>query len=361
MLISMRVHIKIPPLRGVLLTILGGINCTREKRRAWQCKFENRGCYEEHPLPSPQGGNDSRISPLRWALQICALVAMCSASLRAQDFWKWWGDGKGELSSYKVTVSRYGELREGYAVMVFVTEDLSRTTRIKVESDAIPQAERVPVLKLNHVVKFTTGIYDYALITSTFSAVNSELGRPAFQPLKISFSAQEWCGHVFQMLIPQRDQVELTLHSYFQSEGDQKRNLALPANAAFEDNLLIWIRELQGEVLPAGQRRELQILPSAWALRAAHQKVEFQSGGILKEEGETLKLAEGNAATWRWTWQAGARQEKYWVEKASPHRILKWSSSTGGEGEIQKTLRLPYWSLHDNDDLPYRDQLGLPK
>ncbi len=298
------------------------------------------------------------LSNLRF-IMTCCLAAICSLPLRAQDFWPWWGDGKGELSSYKVTVSRYGELREGFAVLVFVTEDISRTTRIKVESDAIAQADRVPVLKLNHVVKFTTGIYDYSLITSTFSAVTPELGHAPFQPLKISFSAQEWCGHVFQLLLPQREQVELTLHSYFQSEGDQKRNLALPANAAFEDNLLIWIRELQGEVLPAGQRRELQILPSAWALRAAHQKVEFQSGWIMKEEGETLKLAQGNMASWRWTWQAGARQEKYWVEKAYPHRILQWSSSTGGKGEIKKTLRVPYWSLHGNDDLHNREELGI--
>ncbi len=292
-------------------------------------------------------------------LMTCCLIAMSSLPLRAQDFWSWWGDGKGELSSYKVTVARYGELREGHAVLVFVTEDISRTTRIKVESEAIPQSDRVPVLKLNHVVKFKTGIYDYSLLTSTFSAVTSEFGRSPLQPLKISFSAQEWCGHVFQMLVPQREQVELTVHSYFQSEGEQKRNLALPANAAFEDNFLIWIRELQSEVLPAGQRRELQILPSAWVLRVAHQNVEFQSGWIMKEEGEALKLAEGSAATWRWTWQVGARQEKYWVEKAYPHRILKWTSSDGGKGEIQKTLRLPYWSLHGNDDLHYRRELGL--
>lgn len=295
---------------------------------------------------------------MRW-LALCGCVLLCGSSVYAQDFWKWWGDGKGELSSYKVTVSRYGELREGHAVLIFVTEDISRTTRIKVESEAIPQNDRVPVLKLNHVVKFKTGIYDYSLLTSVFSAVTSEFGRSPLQPLKISFSAQEWCGHVFQMLLPQREHVALTLHSYFQSEGEQKRNLALPANAAFEDNFLIWIRELQGEVLPLGQRRELQILPSAWVLRAAHEKAELQSGWIMKEEGERLKLAEGNAATWRWTWKIGAREEKYWVEKTYPHRILKWSSSTGGTGEIMKTLRVPYWSLHGNDDLHYRAELRL--
>ncbi len=355
----MRLNLAIPPLReprGVFLPTTKIFEFTLPRFDAFSrtlCVSDKIG---QHP---PQGGNHRAARLFRCAFIVCALITMFSFPLHAQDFWKWWGDGKGELSSYKVTVSRYGELREGHAVLVFVTEDISRTTRIKVESEAIPKEDRVPVLKLNHVVKFNTGIYDYALLTSTFSAVTSELGRPPFQPLKISFSAQEWCGHVFQMLLPQREHVELTLHSYFQSEGEQKRNLALPANAAFEDNLLIWIRELQGEALPVGQKREVQILPSAWALRSAHQKVEFQAGAIKKEEGEVLKLAEGNVATWRWTWQVGSRQEQYWVEKAYPHRIIKWTSSDSGKGEIIKTLRAPYWALHGNDDLYYRKELGI--
>lgn len=294
-------------------------------------------------------------------IMLAGLLAMNIVPSVAQDFWGWWGDGRAELSSYKTKTQRYGELREGYAVLVFVTEEISRKTRIKVESEAIPAGERVPVMKLNHVVKFPTGIYDYSLLTSIFSSIESEFGRPAFEPLKISFSAQEWCGHVFQMLIPQRDQVELTLHSYFQSEGDQKRTIKLPANAAFEDNFPIWIRELKGEVLAAGQRRTLQILPSAWASRSGHQHLEFQAGAIIKEEGEAVKLGEGNTPSWRWTWQVGNRTETYWVEKAYPHRILKWQSSDGGEGELIKTLRLPYWQLHDNDDLAYREQLEISK
>lgn len=292
---------------------------------------------------------------------LASLLVMNIAPSAAQDFWGWWSDGKAELSSYQTKTQRYGELREGYAVLVFVTEEISRTTRVKVESEAIPPADRAPVMKLNHVVKFPTGIYDYSLLTSTFSSIESEFGRPPFEPLKISFTAQEWCGHVYQMLIPQRDQVELTLHSYFQSEGDQKRSIKLPANAAFEDNLLIWIRELKGEVLSAGQRRALQILPSAWASRSGHQDVEFQGGSIIKEEGEVVKLSEGNAPSWRWTWQVGNRTEMYWVEKAYPHRILKWQSSDGSAGELNKTLRLPYWQLHGNDDLAYREQLEISK
>jgi hypothetical protein len=298
---------------------------------------------------------------MKYVLTCIGLLIVNLSPVVAQEFWSWWGDGKGELSSYKVVVSRYGEWREGYSVLVFVTEDISRTTRIKDDSGTLPPSDRAPVLKLNRVVKFNTGIYDYSILTSTFSSVEFELGRPPFEPLKISFSAQEWCGHVFQMVIPQRDQVELTLHSYFQSEGDQTSTIKLPANAAFEDNLPIWIRELSGEVMAAGQRRELQILPSAWFLRAAHKPADFQPGWIMKEEGEALKATNGAAPTWRWTWQAGNRKETYWVEKAYPHRILKWSSSDGGKGEIMKTLRLPYWSLHNNADFPYREQLGIPR
>jgi len=296
------------------------------------------------------------------------ILALVAGLLRAPgqpegntDFWQHWGDGKGELSSYRVQVSRYGELRTGWTVLIFVTEDISRTTRLKDESGTLAPAERVPVLKLNRVTKFTTGIYDYALMSSTFSSINPERGRPAFEPLKLSFSAQDWCGQVFQLLLPQRDQVELTLHSYFENTGDQMQNLPLPAHAAFEDNLPVWIRELGGEQMPVGERRELQLLPSAWSVRAGHGKIAFQPGGIFKDEGGTVQTALGKLPAWRWQWQVGERTETYWVEQAYPHRILKWQSSEGSSGELQKSVRLPYWQLHGNADLPYRDQLGLPR
>ena len=289
------------------------------------------------------------------------LTTIEASAAQPDDFWKYWGDGKGELSSYRVAVSRYGELREGRSVLIFVTEDISRSTRIKVESNEIPANDRVPVLKLNRVVKFNTGVYDYSILTSIFSSVEPELGRSSFDPMKISFSAQEWCGHVFQMLVPQRNEVQLSLHSYFQGEGDQQRTFKLPKNAAYEDNFPIWIRELKGEVLSVGQRLELQILPSAWVLRSTHKPAAFQNGWILKEDGSEIAGTNGKVAAWRWTWKVGDRTETYWVEKAHPHRILKWESSDGGKGELVESLRLPYWELHGNEDEHYRGKLGLPE
>jgi hypothetical protein len=178
------------------------------------------------------------------ALTCAALLAAVFSPAMAQDFWSWWGDGKGELSSYKVVVSRYGERREGYSVLIFVTEDISRTTRIKVESEAIPPPDRAPVLKLNRVVKFTTGLYDYSILTSTFSSVNPELGRKPYTPQNFSF----WRRIVatFSNVDSPARSVELTWHSYFQSEGDQKFTIKLPAERSLKDNLPIWFASLAG-------------------------------------------------------------------------------------------------------------------
>ena len=103
---------------------------------------------------------------MKWLMTASLLLG--AAAGEAADFYTHWGDGKAELSSYKIAQPRYGELREGYGVMIFVTEDINRRTLIKVESST-PDKDRLYVLKLNNVLKFTTGLYDYSVITSVFS------------------------------------------------------------------------------------------------------------------------------------------------------------------------------------------------
>ena len=41
----------------------------------------------------------------------------------SQEFKKYWFSGKAEITSYQLSQLRYGELREGTAVTIFVTED----------------------------------------------------------------------------------------------------------------------------------------------------------------------------------------------------------------------------------------------
>src|SRR5947209_7611453 len=130
---------------------------------------------------------------MRVALLTLALAA-ASSSARADEFWKFWGDGKAELDGYALTEPRYGAPREGKAVLIFVTEDFSDSLRVKADPGKHPPSDVFPVLKLNFVRKFQTGIYDYSVLTSTFA--RTEL--PAWPVVKVSFSAQEWCGHVYQ-------------------------------------------------------------------------------------------------------------------------------------------------------------------
>src|SRR4051812_26244976 len=77
------------------------------------------------------------------------------------EFWKHWGDGKGELAAYDLTIPRYGQSRKGVAVTVFVTETFSNSLRVKSDPGRHPKSDEFPVMKLNLVEDFATGIYDY--------------------------------------------------------------------------------------------------------------------------------------------------------------------------------------------------------
>ena len=98
---------------------------------------------------------------------ILFLAPSFGASASAQDFWMHWGDGKAELNGYSLKQPRYGTLRSGTAVLVFVTEDFSDASRVKAEPGRHPAADVFPVLKLNAVRDFATGIYDYSVMTSS--------------------------------------------------------------------------------------------------------------------------------------------------------------------------------------------------
>ena len=84
-------------------------------------------------------------------------VARRGAQTGAVDFYAHWADGKAEISSYEVVQPRYGELRQGYGVMIFVTESLHRQTFIKADPPTPEEPTQFYALKLNHILNFTTG------------------------------------------------------------------------------------------------------------------------------------------------------------------------------------------------------------
>ncbi len=294
--------------------------------------------------------------------RIVASILSLATGVGASDFYEHWGDGRAEVSSYDVVESRYGELRSGYGVLVYVTEDIDSNTLIKVESQRAPEA-RIYTLKLNNVLKFTTGIYDYSVMTSVFSAVKGSGG--PLELKKITLSAQEWCGHVFEEVRFDDDGgIRGDLNSYFEREGKQEYQLDVAGEEHFisEDHLLIAIRELMGPMMDVGNRRAITLLPSLWHLRVRHAPRSVVEAELYKGVAEILTVAGEPTEAIPWHWRAvGADIDKtVWVETAQPHRILAWKDADGGRGELLKTLRLPYWQLHGNADLVYRDSLGIP-
>lgn len=257
----------------------------------------------------------------------------------SKAFWNHWSDGRAEVSGYRVKVSRYGELRQGQVALIYVTEPMDRRTWIKDDSGKVPKQHRAVVLKLNHMLNFHTGIYPYSVMTSVFSPVNG-IGRERFAPVKIAFSAQEWCGHVYHQVRPRADRFESRIHSYFGSEGDGRKVVTTPPNPLYEDALLIQIRELDGR-FNNGRDWSGYIVPSLWETRKKHVPLKAVPATITRHDA----VRDGVRVT-RFTVQYNGFVRVVDVEKRFPKRILGWSTSRGETAELLKTARLAYWKLN---------------
>jgi hypothetical protein len=277
-------------------------------------------------------------------------------------FWDHWGDGRAELAGYALTYPRYGQAREGTAVTIFVTEPFSEHERVKADR---PTDDSYQVLKLNLVRDFTTGIYDYNLMTSTFLALEAVQGYPPGAPTKVSFTGQEWCGHVYQQLRFDRDGVAHGLHSYFQGEGDDRSRLDAHHRGTAEDALLLWARGLAFPLVAPGEEVEVPLLTALEEARIRHRPLRWTHATLARAVSTTrrevpagsfevrrasVRIAEDSGVERAWT---------FWVEEAHPRRLVAWESSSGERAELLGSERLAYWQLHDNGDEELLTRLGL--
>lgn len=270
-------------------------------------------------------------------------------------FWDHWGDGRAELASYALTQPRYGELRSGRAVLVFVTEDLDRETRIKTDAER----PKFPVLKLIETREFTTGIYDYEVLTSAFVPLDGSaaLGVPA----KLSLSVQEWCGHVWEQWLVDPGQAHVERHSYFDGEGDSRFVYRIPDGAVFADAWPVLVRGLAGERVPAGGEVEVPWLPPLLQARFAHVPSAFTTATLRRSaQPAPITVPAGTFDAWTVTVaEAGGRTSTWWVESAAPHRLLGWEASDGERAELTHVIREAYWRMNRESDTAERARLGL--
>ena len=278
--------------------------------------------------------------------------AAVSKATASSAFWSAWGDGKAELSGYTIRTSRYGSLREGTLVLIFVTEPMDRRVWIKDDAGDVPDADRINVMKLNAVLKFQTGIYPYSVMTSTFAPVDPA-GAERFAPAKVVLSAQEWCGSVYQKLLVGPGSFAGETRSYFHAEGDKETTVATPPGTLYEDALLIQLRELDGP-FASGKDWSGSLVPSLWSSRKAHTPLQPVAATIRR-----ASATRQGVPVHRFTVAYAGLTRTIDVEKAAPHRVLGWTASDGEVATILKTARLPYWQLHGPGDEKYLAQLGL--
>jgi hypothetical protein len=299
----------------------------------------------------------------RRLIGVALALGLGLGSSRADEFWAAWGDGKGELSSYTLTQPRYGAPRDGVAVLIFVTEDFADDLRVKADPGKHPAADVYPVLKLNVVRDFQTGIYDYNLLTSTFVRTEAAGGAP-FALVKTSFSAQEWCGHVYQHWIARDGKLTGVAHSYFDGEADQARELPAPAGGIVEEQLPILVRGLRGDWLKPGESRAVPLLRSAMRSRLGHSPPAWSQATVARA-GAPVEIASalGKRPAIVYTVAdtgPGGVTTTWFVEQDAPHRLLAWHGSDGEDARIRGSARLPYWQLNRPGDERNLPLIGLP-
>jgi len=281
--------------------------------------------------------------------------------LFGDPFWDHWGDGRAEMAGYELTMPRYGELRKGTAVTIFVTETFSNELRVKANPGNHPPEDEFSVMKLNLVEDFPTGIYDYNWMTSSFIALEPVNSRPAGLPAKVSFTGQEWCGHVYSHFLFDPDAIRHVLHSYFDGEADQRNTLPYPADGLGEDALWFWARGLAGPRLEPSQSTQIKLLTALKFARARHEDPGWTDATLSRAaQPEEITVPAGAFTVERWKAEkAGGAARTFYVEAEPPHRIIRWETSEGEEAALLGSERLAYWEMNANEYVSALEKLGL--
>lgn len=269
-------------------------------------------------------------------------------------FKAYWHGGEGaEISRFRLDQFRYHENHPGYAILVFVTEPFRKSLQVKDEGE--PDKDRVPVLKLNFIRKFVTGIYDYSMMTSVFVPVQYQRYPHA---LKVSTSSQEWCGHTYTQINRTDTGYRYELHSYFEKEVDQKSELK---DAWLEDELWVRIR-IDPLSLPVG---DVDMVPGTMAQRLTHRPL-----AVSRARTEWVPAPEDfpgkDLVAYRVSYPDDARELIIVIERAFPYRIAGWIERLHRNGRIHETravrtheIRSRYWEHNRAVDRGIRRQLGL--
>ncbi len=278
-----------------------------------------------------------------------------------KDFHSYWYNYGAEITRFELEQGRYGEIRPGHAVLIFVTEPF--LPDIQVKSDFEASRERsIPILKLNFIKRFNTGIYDYSMMKSVFTPIPSEQQQLS-KTLKVSTTRQDWCGHVFLQYNLEKDHYKVKQYSYFEKEGDRTVNIP---SVHLEDD--IWTRiRIDPKTLPLGG---IEMIPGSFFTTI--RMIDLRAEKAVAELTDTQDGNGGAVSQYTVKYPSLDRTLSIRFNRDFPHDILSWTETyPSGSGKNAKVLTtkakrthavmVDYWNKNSVKDLKLRKELGLIK
>lgn len=277
-----------------------------------------------------------------------AILATNKNTVKDSLFNSYWYANKAEIRTYTLTQSRYGELHQGNATVIFVAQPFLKKKGVKPDGYNKTQ---VPVLKMNLLKKFGTGIYPYAMMLSTFTPINELQG-----VLKATASGQEWCGQIFSQMNKRNEHYDVVSYSYFEEEGD--RQFTVPTIFTEDE---IWSRiRLDYKSLPKGA---ITIIPGLYYTRLEQHKFEA-------EKATATLTVNGKESIYTLTYPKRKRTLAITFNTIFPHEIVKWEETYADKrapnksltttGILNKAKNIDYWNYNAEKYKSIREELGVP-
>ena len=271
---------------------------------------------------------------------------------------KYWYQGLGELNTYRLEQNRYQGVHPGQALLIFVSEDFLTDKQVK--NDQYKNENSTKVLKTNAITRFTTGIYDYSIMSSVFTPVYT---KDYPRTIKLSHTSQDWCGQTYaQVNLQDNGSYAQQLHSYFENEADRSTTKAADA---LEDELLNRIR-MSYRDLPTG---ELQLIPSMSFLRLRHKPFEPIAANASLGDYEGTEFTGSNLKVYTIEYPSLQRTVQYVFSATAPYYIEGWVDAypSAFDGVVratkafrQETVLEAYWQQNSNEQsyLKKRQDMG---
>ncbi len=265
------------------------------------------------------------------ALTTCVLLRAASAGDSLELLIRGHLDqGLAEFNVYDARIPRYGEMRNAVVTHVWVKEPWDAKRGIKAVS---PGAADFEALKLNQVISFQTGLYRYEQMWSGFWNTHTAA------LVKFSLTHHEACGNTYKQARFNQDMADYSAFSYFEGEGEARKQISLPEDALFYDELPLRLRMMAF----AGSLASPVIVPLFPSV--IHAKIDE-----LKPQPATISQSADAAGGILFTVQHPGGSDLLTYAPEPPHRLISWQRADGGSLTLRKSLLIDYWNKTGTGD-----------